>query len=117
MLSFAITNATVDERLSLLDLMCAFWLYILKHELHAEGCTLALDVSPTEKFVDGLELQTVNFKSWNQLAEALARAGFDSMTIRDTEMALDSEGLQTLREVSLSPEQLHNLGFKSYLRS
>lgn len=37
--------------------MCAYWLYILKHELNAEGCTLALSVSPTERHVNG-RLQT-----------------------------------------------------------
>ena len=92
--------------------MCAFWLYILKHELHSEGCTLALSLSPTEKVADSGKLQTVTFKSWNQLSQALASAGFDAATLRGTKVTLDLEGLDTLRDVSLSPEQLYSLGFK-----
>ena len=91
--------------------MCAYWLYILKHELHAEGCTLALSVSPTEKVVDGGKLRTVTFKSSTALAEVLARAGINSEAIRSAKAALDLEGLHTLRDVSLSPGQLHALGF------
>ena len=92
--------------------MCAYWLYILKHELHAEGCTLALSVSPTERDADG-KLQTATYKSWNELSEVLDQAGVSPDVIRCTKRALDSEGLDTLRDISLSPEQLHRLGFKA----
>lgn len=91
--------------------MCAYWLYILKHELHAEGCTLALSVSPTERDMNGT-LQTVSYKSWNQLSDALDRAGIGPDALRKAKEALDSEGLDTLRDIPLSPAQLRTLGFR-----
>lgn len=103
--TFIVCEARFDET------MCAYWLYILKHELHAEGCTLALSVSPTERDVSGT-LQTVSYRSWNQLSHALAQAGIGPDALRRAKIAVDSEGLDTLREISLSPTQLHTLGFE-----
>ena len=90
--------------------MC-YWLYILKHELHAQGCTLALSVSPHEHDVEGGRLQTANYKSWEQLSDVLLRAGIAPEILRRTKAALESEGLDTLRDLVLSPEQLQTLGF------
>lgn len=92
--------------------MCAYWLYILKHELHAEGCTLALSVSPTERDVNGT-LQTVSYKSWDQLSEALAQAGIGRDALQRAKEALDSKGLDTFRDLPLSAVQLQTLGFRS----
>ena len=94
------------------ETMCSYWLYILKHELHAEGCTLALSVFPTERD-ECRSLQTVSYKSWHQLSDALSQAGVDREALRRTKVAVDSEGLDTLRDISLSPAQLHVLGFKA----
>ena len=91
--------------------MCAYWLYILKHEVHAEGCTLALSVSPTERDLDTGKLQMATYKSWDQLSPVLAQAGITPETLRSTKAALDSDGWDTLRDVSLSCEQVHRLGF------
>jgi hypothetical protein len=85
--------------------MCAYWLYILKHELHAEGCTLAVSVSPTKHGDDGGKLKTANYKSREQLSEVLLHAGIAPETLQSTKAALESEGL------ALSPEQLRTLGF------
>jgi len=52
--------------------MCNYWLYILRHEPHVEGCTLAISVSPTERDLDG-KLQTKHFKSWDALLELLVK--------------------------------------------
>jgi len=92
--------------------MCAYWLFILKHELHAAGCTLALSVSPTERDLDAGKLQTATYKSWDQLSQVLAQAGITPDKLRSTQATLDSVGFDTLRDVSLSGEQVHNLGFK-----
>ena len=91
--------------------MCNYWLYILKHEPHVEGCTLAVSVSPTERNTDGGKLQTVKFASWSELLELLATVGIRREILTRTQATLDSEGLETLREIPLSPEQLHALGF------
>jgi hypothetical protein len=93
--------------------MCRYWLYILRHELHVEGCTLALSASPYERDVDGAKLQTSTYKSWQQLSEVLLFAGLDPKAVRSTKAVLESEGLDTLRDVPLSPEQLRILGFHS----
>ena len=90
--------------------MC-YWLYILKHELHAQGCTLALSVSPHEYDVEGGKLQTANYKSWEQLSDVLLRAGIAPEILGSTKATLETEGLDTLRDVALSPEQLRILGF------
>ena len=92
--------------------MC-YWLYILKHELHAQGCTLALSASPHEHDVEGGKLQTTNYKSWEQLSDVLLRAGIAPHILHSTKAAFESEGLDTLRDVALSPEQLHILGFQN----
>jgi hypothetical protein len=69
-------------------------------------------VSPAEQNFDGGKLQTATYKSWDQLSEVLAGAGISPETLRSTKAALDSEGLYTLRDIALSPEQLLSLGFK-----
>ena len=96
--------------------MCNYWLYILKHEYHVEGCTLALSVSPTERDVQGQKLQTVQFKSWADLFGVLAKVGISSEFLRHAKATLDSEGLETLREIPLSEGQLHTLGFRTTRR-
>jgi len=90
--------------------MC-YWLYILKHELQAQGCTLALSVSPHEHDVGGGRLQTANYRSWEQLSDVLLRAGIAPEILRSTKAAIESEGWDTLRDVVLSQEQLRVLGF------
>lgn len=91
--------------------MCNYWLHILKHEPHAEGCTLAASVSPTELRAPEGKIQTANYKSWSDLAASLSEVGVNSEMLKATKAALDSEGLETLREIPLSVEQLRKLGF------
>ena len=91
--------------------MCNYWLYILKHEPHVEACTLALSVSPTERDFEDAKLQTKNYKSWAELFEVLTKMGIPGEILRTTKLALDSGGIETLREIPLSSEQLHILGF------
>ena len=92
--------------------MCNYWLHILKDEPHVESCTLALSVSPCERDVDGTRLQTVHYKSWQQLSAALSKVGIGYELLQRAKFTLDSAGLETLREIPLSPEQLGVLGFK-----
>ena len=92
--------------------MCNYWLYILKDEPHVESCTLALSVSPCEHDVDGSKLQTVHYKSWQQLSAALSKVGINCETLKCLKLTLNSAGLETLHEIPLSPEQLNILGFK-----
>ena len=89
--------------------MCAYWLYILKHELHAEGCTLAMSVSPTERDLDSGKLQTATYKSWDHLSPVLAEAGISPETLQSTKAALDSDGWETLRDISLRANKCTNL--------
>ena len=65
------TDDTVAE--SAEHTMCNYWLHILEHDPHVEGCTLALSVSPTGRDVDGGKLHTLNSKSWDELAEVRRR--------------------------------------------
>lgn len=92
--------------------MCNYWLHILKDEPHVESCTLALSVSPCERDVEGTKLQTVHYKSWQQLSAALSKVGVSYETLQNVKFALDSAGLETLHEIPLSQEQLNTLGFK-----
>jgi len=92
--------------------MCAFRLYILKHESHSEDCTLALSVSPTERNLDGGKLQTTSYKSWHRLSEMLSQAGIAAEALVNGKAPLDAKGFSTVREISLSPDQLHSLGFR-----
>jgi hypothetical protein len=92
--------------------MCSYWLYILKHDLHSRGCTLAISASPHERDLDSGKLQTANYRSWKQLSEALIQAGIDPAIVRNIEAPLESEGLETLRDLLLSDEQVRTLGFR-----
>ncbi len=91
--------------------MCHYWLYILKHELLAEGCTLALSSSALDPNWKMGKLQTKNYRSWEELSIALTQAGIEPEIIRSSKAALDSDGLHTLWDVDLSEEQLRTLGF------
>ena len=91
--------------------MCNYWLYILKHEPQVEGCTLALSISPTEPDFEDGTLQTTNYQSWSELFVVLTKVGISVEMLREARLALDSGGIETVREVPLSSAQLHTLGF------
>jgi hypothetical protein len=93
--------------------MCNYWLYILKHEPHVEGCALAVSISPTERDVRDGNLQITTFKSVTDLLEMLGKVGISSEMLQQAKAGLDSDGWETLREIPLSGEQLNMLGFKT----
>lgn len=90
----------------------AYWLHILRHDPPSHACTIALLKLPGGRRNTGVIMPLANFSSLKQLAVALSRVGVGAAVLEEMKRTLDTEGLHTLTDLTLSDEQVASLGLK-----
>jgi len=94
--------------------MRIYWLHILESKSPQSGMpstyTLARANDP-DRHAEGGAMPTVHYPAWEQLAGKLSAIGFGNSVLQSAKEDLDSTGGHTLPFVSLTDDELKQLGF------
>jgi hypothetical protein len=90
--------------------MKTYWIHVLRMGPTSQSLTIALSDTPTQ-INYGAPLPTAIYPSWEKLSAAFIGVGVSFDTLTDTKARIWSQGFATVRDISLSEEQLEMLGF------
>jgi hypothetical protein len=90
--------------------MAAYWIHVLRMGPTSQSLTIALSDTPTQ-INYGAPLPTAIYPSWEKLSAAFIGVGVSFDTLTQTKGSIRSDGFATMKDISLSEEQLEMLGF------
>jgi len=91
--------------------MQTYWFHILESKSAQMGAPSTYILAKSLQNSTGGAMATVQYLSWERLSGKLSSVGIRGDVLQQTKESLDSTGSADFREVSLSDDQLAQLGF------